>query len=329
MRTLFIILASSMIITGCSIFNPHGTWGERGQFWCNERYRESKNWGEPERNASLKGYMYALSAALALQSDDPRDLEARAHHFAIPRRLEVVDKPDRLRSGFEVITFRLKPLVAGEREEIIIAFAGSNDRSDWITTNLNPFGKKQYDEAVEYTQNIIASGVAKNRRLVVAGISLGGGLAIHVLKNEALEPYIDEAWAINPSPKIYASLPATAAMKSKTWLVYSDREILTWGRGPLRHFIRGGGSIEPGPGQTAVFKLLSSNRTYAHFRWGIARQMLWVADYELSLGKENEWTEPLAILADSEFRSCLSERSKYGIKKALQPVGGRPDYSGH
>lgn len=327
MKTLVSAVLAVAVLSGCSIINPKGTLGEEGEIWCNERYRESKHWEDPAKNAALKGYMYGLAAALALQAEGPEDQEAQSHYFSQPKRLLTIDRPKRYPSGFEVITFQLKATHPGARDEIIIAFTGSNDRSDWISTNLNPFGRKQYDEALAYTKEILAREVVKGKRVVLSGISLGGGLAIHVLKNPEIEHQIDEVWAINPSPKIYSSVAANGRMKKKTWLVYSDGEILTWGRGPLRHLIVGSGKIEAGDGQTAVFNLIESNRIYAHFRWGIARQMLWVADYELTRTERNAWTEPFAILQDSRFRACQTEREKYAIKPELQPVGDRPDYS--
>lgn len=319
------------LLSGCSTINPHGTMGERGQFWCNERYRNDsqKIWGEAEKEASLKGYMYGLAAALVLQREDQEDKEAQAHYFSRPPRLVPLDSPKRSKSGFEVTTFLLRPLTPNKKEEIIIAFAGSNDRADWITTNLNPFGKNQYNEAVTYTKKMLKDPRVEGRKIVISGISLGGGLVIHVLKDAELEPHIHEAWAINPSPKIYSPTPSSERMKKKTWLVYSDGEILSWGRSDFMTAILPGASkIEAGPNQTAKLGLIESNRIYAHFRWGIARQMLWIADYEMSRNSKNSWTEPLSILKESRFLTCQTERGKFPIKEDLQPATPKPDYSG-
>ncbi len=324
-----VLLAVLAGLSGCSIVNPHGTMGEKGQVWCNERYRDRVFWDEATKKASLTGYMYGLAAALVLQSDDPSDKEAQAHYFRQPDRLEVLDRPPRSESGFEVTTFRLRPLVDEKQEEIVIAFAGSNDRSDWLSTNLNPFGREQYDEAVAYTKKILANPNVQGKKLVLTGISLGGGLVVHVIKNAELEPFIDQAWALNPSPKIFSPKPASDRMKSKTWLGYTEGEVLSQFRSDgLRQLIPGAGDIEVANGQKAVFKLIEANQIYAHFRWGIARQMLWIADFELTRKKKNAWTEPFAILQDSAFRSCLGERPKYKIDPELQPTGPRPDYSG-
>lgn len=329
MKHYFYTLLVSAALSGCSILNPYGTAGEAGQFWCNERYRDHSSWGTETKDAALKGYMYGLAAALVLQAEDPSDKEARAHYFNRPLRLVPVDTPSRTKSGFEVTTFRLKPLKRDKDEEIVIAFAGSNDRSDWFSTNLNPFGKAQYDEAVDYTRRILNHPTVKGKKIILTGISLGGGLVIHVLKQPDIEPYIHEAWALNPSPKIYAPEPATEAMRKKTWMVYSEGEILTWGRSDfLRPLIAGAGKIEAGAQQTAVFKLIESNRIYAHYRWGIARQMLWVADTEESQNNRSAWSEPFAILKASEFRTCQTQRTKYPIFENLQPKGKSPDYSG-
>lgn len=169
----------------------------------------------------------------------------------------------------------------------------------------------------------------KGQKVILTGISLGGGLAIHVLKNDDLEPFIEQVWALNPSPKIYSPEPATDQMKRKTWLGYSDGEILTWGRSPFMHaLIRGAGPIEPAPNQTAVFNLIESNRIYAHFRWGIARQMLWIADYELTRESRDKWTEPFFILQKSHFAACKTDPPEYSVKNNFQPKGPPPDYSG-
>lgn len=311
-------------ISGCS------TWGEHGEIWCNYRYRTTENWTDATGKAAVKGYMYALAAALVLQKEDPDDTEAKDHHFARPERLEVIDSPIRKSSGFEVTTFKLKKLYASEDDQIIIAFAGSNDRSDWISTNLNPFGRAQYDEATAYARRMLQDPRVKGKQVILTGISLGGGLAIHVLKNAELEPYISQVWALNPSPKIYSPQPATLAMRRKTWLGYSDGEILTWGRSSLmRWLIRGSGPIEPAPNQTAVFNLIESNRIYAHFRWGIARQMLWIADYELTRQEKDAWTEPLYILQKSHFTACQPDLTPSVEKQNLKPKGPPPDYSGN
>lgn len=329
MKHYLFALLSTAVLSGCSILNPYGTAGEAGQFWCNERYRDHSSWGAETKNAALRGYMYGLAAALVLQAEDPDNKEAQAHYFKRPPRLVPIDTPTRTTSGFEVTTFRLKPITRDKEEEIIIAFAGSNDRSDWISTNLNPFGRDQYDEAVTYTKHMLEHPSVKGKKITLTGISLGGGLVIHVLKQPDIEPFIHEAWALNPSPKIYAPEPATDGMRKKTWMAYSDGEILTWGRSDfMRALIIGANKIEAGTQQTAVFGLVESNRIYAHFRWGIARQMLWVADTEESKSDPRAWTEPFSILQDSNFRTCQRERPKYRINQELQPTGPRPDYSG-
>lgn len=290
-------------LSGCSLINPHGTMGEEGKIWCNERYRTSTGLKPEQEAIAEKGYMYAMAAALVLQSDDPKDLEARAHWFARPSRLQVMDRPKRLKSGFEVGVFTLESVLPGKRDEVVIAFTGSNDRQDWLSTNLNPFQSKQYDEAVAYTKRILARPEVAGKKVVLSGISLGGGLAVHVLKTSGLDSQIDEVWAINPSPKIYAPKPASDEMKQKTWLVYSDDEILAWSRTPFMTVILpGAGPIEAG--HIAIYDLIKSNRIYAHFRWGVARQMLWVADVKMAKGTMSASTEPFDILKCSAFKAC-------------------------
>ncbi|MNM98664.1 hypothetical protein D3C81_1112000 [compost metagenome] len=165
------------------------------------------------------------------------------------------------------------------------------------------------------------------KRLVVTGISLGGALAVHVTKNPATSALISETWAINSSPRTYAD----SERDKRIWSVASDKEALTWSRKPGFHPYAGWGLIKGDPDHSAQdFNLIDSNLFYAHYRWGIARQMLFVADYKLSKrGSVNEWTEPLAILHNSKFKSC-EPPYKLPPKEAIQPSSPTPpDYSGY
>ncbi|QKL01300.1 hypothetical protein GEV39_07705 [Pseudomonas sp. NY5710] len=318
-KTAFLILVASTL-SGCSWFNPYDTWGESGYVWCNDRYLEHRNWDAQTEDAATRGYMYGLAAALTLQGDRS-DKSSRAHWFTDPSNLRPLEPPGKKDwSGFEAATFVHKPRDSRQPEEIIIAFTGSNDFRDWAT-NFDPFATRQYDLAVAYTKKQLSDPQVQGKRVVLTGISLGGALAVHVLKVSGLEPFISEVWAINPSPKIYSKLAASESMKKKTWLAYSSGEALSALRSPWFSWLPTMGTIEPGKGQTAVFELVDSNGIYAHYRWGAARQMLWIADSRLSKGHKDQWTEPLEIIAHSCFRSCLTqEKSEIPIRKELQPT---------
>lgn len=140
--------------------------------------------------------------------------------------------------------------------------------------------------------------------MVVTGISLGGGLAVHVAKDAQMKSKIDEVWALNPSPRTYAD----SNMDTRIWLAATDTEILRKTRSPAFFFIPGWGAIiGPENQMSSNFYLIRSNSLYGHFRWNIARQMLFVADYGLSdRGRNPAITEPLDILRASRFAACTT-----------------------
>ncbi|MGY2184644.1 hypothetical protein [Pseudomonas sp. SDO5591_S426] len=326
MKPKVLLLSFPLFLSGCIPFTD-GTLGEEGYVWCNNRYLAPN--GAPftmdvTGTVAVQGYMYGLAAALVLQQDNS---EGDAHHFTKPPRLVQLDAAPRKASGFEASTFRLKPVTPDVKEEIIIAFAGSNDWADWFT-NINPLpNRTQYNQAVAYVLEMTARPDVAGKRLVVTGISLGGALAVHVTKNPATSALISETWAINSSPRTYAD----SERDKRIWSVASDKEALTWSRKPGFHPYAGWGLIKGDPDHSAQdFNLIDSNLFYAHYRWGIARQMLFVADYKLSKrGSVNEWTEPLAILHNSKFKSC-EPPYKLPPKEAIQPSSPTPpDYSGY
>lgn len=321
MKTLSLILSLS-ILGGCD-----GTLGEKGYIWCNNRFidADSRPFSPKTGKVAQQGYLYALAAALTLQAENA---EGAAHKFHAPNYLEAIDQSPRKYSGFEATTFLRHPLTPGGRDEIIIAFAGSNDGADWVGTNLLS-SMTQYEQAMAYTLKMLDDPRVYDRRMkgakvVVTGISLGGGLAVHVVKSRVTGPFIDEAWAFNPSPKIYAN----SEPNDKIWLVASDGEFLSELRKDRWSFlITGWGNIGAKEERTVDnFNLIKSNGIYAHYRWGIARQMLFAADYmEYRIVPPTETPkpseplvslEPLRILSTSEFKSC---EGKYKVARFTQP----------
>ncbi|EPA99476.1 hypothetical protein [Pseudomonas sp. G5(2012)] len=315
MKKIALILLLS-VLGGCD-----GTFGEKGYIWCNNRFikPDARPFSTKTGTVAQQGYMYALASALTLQADNR---EGNAHKFYPPKYLEVIDKPDRKHSGFEAATFLRHPLTPGGREEIIIAFAGSNDAADWVGTNLLS-SITQYSQAMNYTLKMLDDPRVydlrmKGAKVVVTGISLGGGLAVHVVKSRLTGPFIDEAWAFNPSPKIYAN----SDPNDKIWLVASDGEFLSGLRKERWSFlIAGWGNIGAKEKRTVDnFNLIESNGIYAHYRWGIARQMLFAADYmeykDVPATEPPRPSEPLKILNKSEFKSC---EGRYKEARFKQP----------
>ena len=289
-----------IFLSGCSSLRYSDY--ERGQVWCNDRYLHKLNspFHKKHLDVAEKGYIYALAGALVLQGNSQEDKD---HYFPTPLRLELVDKPKRDSSGFEVGTFKLYETKNREKlKEIVIAFTGSNDSDDWFWTNLF-FSKKQYKLAEEYVKKIAEQ--YSDTRIVIAGYSLGGGLAVHVAKIPSTKKHISEVWAFNPSPKTYSN----GDEDKRIWLAAVEGEALEKMRWPIFRIWPGVYDIGSPEKQTAdEYYLIQSTSIYGHFRWVLARNMLHVADLSIYNRTKAEKTEPLMILKGSNFESCQQFR---------------------
>lgn len=271
-------------------------------FWCNERFLrpEAHPFDARHLRIAKRGYLYAMAAALALQKNNR---EGRAYHFALPARMREIDRPSRDISGFEAATFEIHAADATQGlQEIVIAFTGSNDETDWKETNFGT-DQRQYLLARRYLKKIAARPEYQGVRKVVTGFSLGGALAVHVTKHVETSALVHETWAFNPSPKTWVS----GRPDARIWLAAVEHEALHYARhNPLLSVLPGVAEIGAPSSQTAEdFYLLEANPVYSHFRWVLTRNLLHVAD----LAIQNEQTahatsEPLEILRSSHFSSC-------------------------
>lgn len=321
------VLSLALILSatqGCAVIDTitlNNTLGEDGKVWCNTRYHKPGTWlvNESVGEASQKGYIYGVASALALQSEDG---PSKAHWFKMPERLHIIDQQTHT-LGFDRMTFLLHPL-HDEEPVVIIAFAGSNDSVDWFGANLFQ-SKTQYRQAYDYTLKMLEDERVKGKKVVLVGTSLGGALALYTGWNKAIEKRISSIWAFNPSPLLHGAVPNDESI-NKTWVVYAEKEGLALLR---RNWID---KYQLKESQSISLSLVEANLWYSHYRWGVARQMLWVADYELTQRNTQTaaWTEPLAILDKSEFHTCEKKvRPRYKVKEALQPTQAKPSYAGH
>lgn len=297
-KIIFLIIA---MLTSSQGIAGDGTRGESGRFWCGQRFlpKGIDVFGQREEFVANRGYIYVLAAALTLQKKS--NAESDAHHFYKPERLIPIDSTNNTQSGFQATTFLLKPLTNNEQEEIVVAFAGSNELKDWIKTNLSA-SRRQYNDARNYIIKTLKVQKIHGKKIIVTGISLGGGLAVHVTKDPLTSNYIKEAWAINPSPKIYAP----KNIDKRIWLISSYKEILTYARDLPASFIVGSADIGAPKEQSGTdYNLVKSNSIYAHFRWVITREVLFAADFALTDKGRNLYdTEPFEIIKKSHFASC-------------------------
>lgn len=300
-RKVFIFTVISLFIGGCSTNGSlkKGPYGAYGEVWCPEPFiRDQKTpFDETHLHVAENGYIYALAGALVLQKETPED---KAHYFHSPSHLVKVHAPARHSSGFEVATFKLYSVdnTTGNASELVIAFTGSNDSADWISTNLL-FSKTQYDLAREYVKKMHKK--YPNLPITVTGYSLGGGLAVHVTKNAETSSLIDKTWAFNPSPKIYAH----GDTDHRIWVAAVRGEALHTMRSWFWRFWPGVSNIGSPSNQTATdYYLVKANPVYGHFRWVLARNMLHAADYSIYKRDHKSNNEPLAILRESHFDAC-------------------------
>lgn len=293
---------SLLLLGGCSTV-PF----EKGAIWCNEplKYEPGVHFDRPHLEVARRGYLYALAGAYVLQENSDEDQD---HWFELPARMKEVDRPPRDSSGFEARTFELRSKPEdSEPVEVIVAFTGSNDSADWILTNLF-FSRAQYELASAYVEATAKRYPGK--RIVVTGFSLGGALAGHVTKSERTGALVSEAWLFNPSPKLYTNDS------------YDQRIWVGALRGEALHVIRSRPFEILWPGINRIgapwqqnaqdYYLISAFPIYGHYRWALARNILFVADYahlQNPIGPvdSQRTKEPREILEASEFKACERE----------------------
>ena len=290
-----IILALFFVLSGCGIM-PVNKGKLEGRAWCDTRYldtvKEYQNYkliGDNVRKKlklSKEGYIYAVAAVLPLQKNGKES----DFYFSPPDRLQEIKELRRKDiSGFEAMTFILSD-DEGEIKRTIISFAGSNQWRDYLLNNfwITPI---QFDNAREYVEAVLKHPVAGNYPLIATGVSLGGGLAVHVKKDNRTSRYIQEAWVFNPSNRIQAD----STENRNIYLLANDYEI-------LKKLNRE--NIGSYPEHTSDdFDLIRSSSIYAHYRWVVTRQVLHYADLAIyfETEKSSDTTEPMRILQSQKI----------------------------
>jgi len=295
LRYYYIILVSLFALGGCGIM-PVNKGKLEGRAWCDTRYLDTvKEYQDYELigdnvrkklRLSKEGYIYAVAAVLPLQQNGKES----EFYFSPPDRLQEIKELKRKDvSGFEAMTFVLND-DEGKPTKTIISFAGSNQWRDYLLHNfwITPI---QFDNARAYVDEVLNYPVAGNLPLIATGVSLGGGLAVHVKKDNKTSKYIQEAWAFNPSNRIQAD----SAENPNIYLLANDYEI-------LKKLNRE--NIGAYPENTSDdFDLIRSSSIYAHYRWVVTRQILHYADLAIYFETErsSDTTEPMRILQSQQI----------------------------
>lgn len=311
-------ISAVVLLSGCSLL-PVNFGKEEGYVWCNARYLDltSPAYQKPHTinpdkdkrfRLAYNGYIYALLGAVELQKEG----KSADKHFALPKYIEfdssITD------SGFQASAFKIYENADREvLKEIVVAFRGTDQFwKDYSGHNLHPF-PKQYKPAQDFV--LKTSDKYKGTKLVVTGYSLGGGLAMNVLHNDATSSRISQAWAFNSSPRTGEDVK----VDPRLYLLSAKGEILDLPRRILREGPKSLGAIDEH--FSDGYDLVGASSAYLHSRWVLARQMLIFADmvyYEQSGRDGNYISPPLEILrmastpkgCDGKYRKFLEDNDR-------------------
>lgn len=308
--------AAVLALSGCNTL-PF----EQGAIWCNDPLvydpPHGKHFDARHLNVARHGYLYALAGAHVLQGESEMDLQ---HLFRLPPRLkrQGPTRDDRA-SGFAASTYELfKHENDAKPEQVIIAFDASNDVIDWILVNIL-FDQRQYALARDFTRQVHEH--YQGTPIIVTGYSLGGALAGHVAKHEQTRELVTQAWLFNPSPKLYTN----NRYEKKIWIGALRGEFLSPARGAVVRAIWPGVNRIGAPASQDAqdYYLISSFTVGGHYRWVLARNILFVAEYahlhpQFGPVDAQRLGEPREIIKLSSFAACeryLAQRRRLEAKR--------------
>lgn len=314
------LLITVLFTSGCaSIRNmfPNSLSGEEsGQAWCSDRYLDMNEYLKTPEIAgsafrkrielSEQGYLYALIAAYTLQGKP----EHARHAFILPEYVSRLDQytADDPSTGFHAESF-LVTNPTTHKKVVVIGFRGTDGPPDWRLHNAAIFFKpRQFAPARAYVEKVRQTKEAEGLDIIVAGFSLGGGLAVHVTQEPSTATFVKQAWAFNTSPR--TGVPRKE--DPRIYMLSVKDEVLGLIRrnsvgAPINHVAED-------------FDLIKSSSWYAHSRWVLTRQMLQFADLSLfyKSDKTAELTPPLEILKANKSTACRPEDAAAIARKRAQ-----------
>nr|WP_320443526.1 Mbeg1-like protein [Erwinia rhapontici] len=228
-------------------------------------------------------------------------------NFKTPIYLTKIDELSKKKfNGFAADSFTYSNPFTGENE-LIIAFRGSDQLfMDYLFQNFGVY-QVQNKSAREYIKYAVKYR-DKNRSkfgpkvvVVVVGNSLGGALAAHVTNHKDTAADVTEAWAFNPSPRTGVLPPLGGNPKIR--LLSTKSEVLNFSERK-----RIGAQKQ---NEYTDYDLIKSSSIYNHYRWVLAREILWYADFALYLESDKRvvTTPPLEIIKSQQITLAKCERT--------------------
>lgn len=220
---------------------------------------------------AARGYPYVLVGAYVLQLENPAELDLLPVDY-LQERVDLRTPADADgRRGFRAGTW-IHLREDGGRE-VVIGFAGTNDARDWFLQNMPPWTGEQFRMAREYVARIRAMPEFEGMPLHVAGFSLGGGLAVHVAMHEDTRALVDDAWALNRSPR--DGLWSTAENRQ----VAADADIFAIANaGEVLGDFRTRAGFAQCRRYSGGYVMVDSSSVWGHGRYVLARQVMHYAD---------------------------------------------------
>ena len=213
-RTLALLLAASALGPGCATTGVPT--GQRTQLTGCDHY---SGWCNEVRTAAVEAFAYAQIAANAYRNGP----------YDVGPDFKWIDGADNDGRGFAYTVYEYRP--GGRLHSVVLGFRGTETTfSDWIVGNLlglqNARGLAVFDR--------LRATYGPDIDIVVAGHSLGGGIATHVSLRRARAP----AFVFNTSPRFSArgpvpDNPRLSIVEYGEWL----KAARIFGREPTQRYI--------------------------------------------------------------------------------------------